>query len=377
MKSFFFEARAFHHTKTKELVKHIPPHSAALIMHENIDVTAAESLIQKQVKLVINYKTSMTGTYDRNGVKTLLEANVPVYDIVTMIDHTSVIHQGKIRVKSDELFLWEDNTWKKVAKLYRYNFKRISHLKKIAFLHFPDKFQKFVENSLINAKKELRTFSYGIDPNSLEECKDKNVLIVGRGEKYEKDLAAIHSWVIRNKPFIIAVDGGAEGLIQKGIKPNIILGDMDSITDRTLHCGARLIAHQYMNGNSPGADRVRALGLKVESIAFPGTSEDIALLLPFWAGANKLFIIGSHTSMVDFLEKGRSGMGSSILTRIQAGHKIVDLRGIHHVQLKQERNFSLRLSALPVSALVILTFAYNEKVKLLLEIVWYSLRSGG
>ena len=45
----------------------------------------------------------------------------------------------------------------------------------------------------------------------------------------------------------------ADALIDAGYKPDVIVGDMDSVTDDALRCGAELLIHAYEGGEAPGA----------------------------------------------------------------------------------------------------------------------------
>ena len=67
---------------------------------------------------------------------------------------------------------------------------------------------------------------------------------------------------------MIGVDGGANALLDAGYRPDMIVGDMDSVSDRALNCGAEIVVHAYPNGNAPGLPRVQDLGL--ESVTLPG-----------------------------------------------------------------------------------------------------------
>ena len=70
--------------------------------------------------------------------------------------------------------------------------------------------------------------------------------------------------------------------------------------------------HGYPDGRAPGAERLEALGLEHTVFHAAGTSEDIAMLLAFERGAELIVAVGTHTSMVDFLDKGRAGMASTV-----------------------------------------------------------------
>src|SRR5205807_6175677 len=98
--------------------------------------------------------------------------------------------------------------------------------------------------------------------------------------------------------------GGAGAWLEAGWRPDVIIGDFDSVSTRALQSGAQLVVHAYPGGRAPGAERLEALGLEYVVFEAAGTSEDIALLLAFEKGAELLVAVGTHASMVEFLDKG-------------------------------------------------------------------------
>ena len=58
--------------------------------------------------------------------------------------------------------------------------------------------------------------------------------------------------------------------------------------------------------------------LGIDAVVFPatGTSEDVAMLLADDKGATLIAAVGTHVTLVEFLDKGRSGMASTFLTRL-------------------------------------------------------------
>ena len=156
----------------------------------------------------------------------------------------------------------------------------------------------------------------------------KHVVVVVRGSGYKNDLQAIKDYIEDYKPIMIGVDGGADALLEYGYIPDLIIGDMDSITDEALLRGKEILVHAYPDGRAPGMCRIEALGLEAKRLASYGTSEDVAMLLAFEQKAELIVTLGTHTHMIDFLEKGRKGMSSTILVRMKIGGKLVDAKGV-------------------------------------------------
>jgi uncharacterized membrane-anchored protein len=86
-----------------------------------------------------------------------------------------------------------------------------------------------------------------------------------------------------------------------------------------------------------------------------GTSEDVAVLLADELGATLIVAVGMRFTLVEFLDKGRSGMASAVLTRIRVGDKIVDAKGVS--RLYQSRISTMALVLLALAALVTILVA--------------------
>lgn len=370
MKMSYLEGQAYENTVTKQLTSYIPKKRIAVLHHEDIDSMAANSLIECKVKAVLNYKISMTGKYDHDGVVRLIEAGIPVYDILEVKNKELNLNESYLRIRHDKLYKFVNDRWLEVATISRYHFAEIDELKQQAKTNFPQQFLQFAENSLYYAQKELKDFS--AQREILSWVKNENVLIVVRGANFEKDLQACWKKLKKQNMKVIAVDGAADRLLQLGISIDAVVGDMDSVSVEALKKSRRRYVHTYMNGKSPGEERLKTLKLPYENIQFIGTSEDIAILFSFWSGAKKIFLIGSHSSMNEFLEKGRKGMGSSILVRMQANDKIIDLKGYYEME-QQTQQFFISASMVPIAISFFLMALNFRKLELLMMLLkhWF------
>ncbi len=209
----------------------------------------------------------------------------------------------------------------------------------------------FVDNTLEYAKKEKDILLGNLEvPYLKTHILNRHVLIVVRGSSYKEDLKTISSYIDEERPVLIGVDGGADALLEFGLKPDIIVGDMDSVSDTALCSGAEIVVHAYANGKAPGLERVQSMDLEAAVCPMPGTSEDLAMILAWEYGASLIVAVGTHSNMIDFLEKGRKGMGSTFLVRLKVGSILVDARGVS--QLYKQNLHSRYLLQLLVAALV-------------------------
>ncbi|HMC08766.1 MAG TPA: putative cytokinetic ring protein SteA, partial [Actinomycetota bacterium] len=212
--------------------------------------------------------------------------------------------------------------------------------------------ERFAENTIeyIRAEREYLLDAIHL-PDVRTDLAGRHVLVVVRGYGYKKDLAALRGGYIPDfRPVLIGVDGGADALLDVGLRPDVIIGDMDSVTTGALTCGAELILHAYADGRAPGAERLDALGLDYRTFEAVGTSEDVAMLLAHEMGAELIVAVGCHASLTELMDKGRKGMASTFLVRLRVGPKLVDAKGVS--ELHRSGPTGLQLAELVAAAAV-------------------------
>ena len=364
--------------KTKQLCKRIHPQQIALIDHPDVDEMAAQSLLEAGVRAVINLSPFMTGRYPAEGARSLLQMGVPLYEWKAKAEHPRLIAEldgAKVMIKNDELFVHTEDGWRRLAALDAVNRETISAKWQEAHARLDDTLSSFIDNTLQYAVREKDLFLKRLCQLKLRtQMADRHVVVVVRGKHYKEDLLTLTPYIREYRPVLIGVDGGADALLESGYRPDLIVGDMDSISDRALGCGAEIVVHAFPDGRSPGEQRVKQLGLPYHLLPAPGTSEDVAMLLAFENQAELIVTIGTHTNMIDFLEKGRKGMASTLLVRTKIGTKLIDAKGVS--QLYQPRwswkLWGWCLAAMIVPVLAIL--AINPVARHAAQMLWMQWR---
>ena len=344
------------------------------IDHRDLDEIAAESLAQKKVKAVVNINSSMSGRYPNNGPRKLAEANIPHYDLAGE-DFYCRVREGEIvTIRGGELYLGEQH----VASARVVDGAVISQQLGLAEENLDALLDDFVQNTLEYALREKELILGGIDfPPLVTEIDGRHVLVVVRGQSYREDLKAVGHYLDEVKPVLIGVDGGADALLEFGRVPDIVVGDMDSVSDQTLRRAKEILVHAYTDGNAPGLARVENLGLRANVVKAPGTSEDIALLLAYEKGAKLIAAVGTHSNMIDFLEKGRKGMASTFLVRLKVGSRLIDARGISQLYRERVSVRSLLLLALAASIPVLALALANPTIRHVFRLLAMRLQLGG
>jgi uncharacterized membrane-anchored protein len=331
---------------TKNLTKRLSAGDIAIIDHGDLDRVSADALIGCQVKAVVNVAPSITGRYPNMGPHLLVEAGIPLVDNVGPDVFARVSEGQTVWLDGDSLYLADEV----VAQGTLQDKDSVAEAEAAAKAGLSTQLEAFVANTMEYLKREheMLVESAGV-PDLRTKLTGRHVLVVVRGYHYKEDLALLRGYIREYKPIMIGVDGGADALLEAGHKPHIIIGDMDSVSDKALACGAELIVHAYPDGRAPGQARVQDLGIACTLFPAAGTSEDVALLLADDKGASLIVAVGTRFSLVEFLDKGRSGAASTFLTRLRVGGTLVEPKGVS--QLYQSRISSWALLPLVLAAL--------------------------
>ncbi|MBT9259299.1 MAG: hypothetical protein KM310_06035 [Clostridiales bacterium] len=315
--------------RTKELVKRLRPGDMALLNHRDLDRVAAQALLRIPVKAVLNAQPSISGRYPASGTDLLLERGIPVVDGLGegLLD---LLRDGDWVTVDEEGRVWQQG---KLLAQGRWVTRELLAEERHRYqARFQEEFTAFLQNTLSYARKEKDVLLRDIPfPPPRVPLAGRPCLVVVRGLDVPEDLQMLAPFIRYEKPVLLAVDGGADALLEQGYRPDIIVGDMDSVSDEALRKARQIIVHAYPDGRAPGWARVEALGLSADRVAMPGTSEDLGLLYAYQMGARLLVLVGSHSSFVDFMEKDRPGMASTLITRLKVGHLLVDAKGVHQL----------------------------------------------
>jgi len=357
--------------RTKNLLRRIQPGEVAVIDHEDLDRVAAEELVAKQVSAVVNAAPSISGRYPNLGPLIVVDAGVPLVDGVGRLLTSKVREGDHVRVQDDRVYVGD----RLVGVGTRQTTDSIAAAMSAAQQRLADQFEDFATNTLGFMARERDLLFGGSGLPELEHrMSGRHVLVVVRGYSYREDLAALRPYIREVRPVLIGVDGGADALREEGYRPDIILGDMDSVSERALMDGAEIVLHAYRDGTAPGRERLIALGLPHKVVNVSGTSEDAAFLLAHGKGADLIVAVGSHGNLREFLDKGRSGMASTFLVRLRVGETLVDAKGVSRLYRTRIRLRDSILLMCAAVALVAIVVVLSPPLRLEARLLWESLR---
>lgn len=349
---FRLPGRAVVGRKTKEIAPRLDASSIPIIDHENLDRVTAETLVESGIGAVVNARRSATGSYPNLGPVILARAGIHIVDGVGEAIFERASTGDEIEVVGDGVY--RDGVL--LATGEHLDFEGAERLLRGSREAVGLALESFAQNTVefMRREKELLFSTLDVPPEISRSIRGRHVLVVARGYDYREDLATLGPYLRDVKPFIVAVDGGADALLETGRRPDLVFGDMDSVSSRALRAADRVLVHGYAGGGAPGLARVREAGVVGAGVLpSPGLSEDVAILLADQCGAELIVAVGTHVGLTEFLDKGRKGASSTFLTRLKVGPKLVDAKGVS--KLYPTRLSVAHLVALVAAGLVALT----------------------
>jgi uncharacterized membrane-anchored protein len=333
--------------RTKRLTGRLRPGDIAVIDHVDIDRVAADALVAVGVAAVLNAKPSISGRYPNLGPEVLIKNGIVLIDNLGE-EIFAGLHEGAVISIADDVILLDGEP---VASGVRQDADTVAASMADAREGLSVQLEAFAANTMDYLKQERDLLLDGVGvPDVRTSIAGRHVLIVVRGYDYKDDLDVLRPYIHEYKPVLIGVDGGADALVENGYTPDLIIGDMDSVTDDVLRCGAEVVVHAYPDGRAPGLERVRKLGVPALTFPAAATSEDLAMLLADEKGATLIVAVGTHANLVEFLDKGRGGMASTFLTRLKVGGKLVDAKGVSRLYRQNISGSALLLLVLSAIA---------------------------
>lgn len=361
--------------KTKRLVGRLQPGDIAVIHHADIDRVAAETLVDAAPAAVINAAPSTTGRYPNLGPLLLCQAGIALVDDVGSDVMERIVEGSKLTLDGERVLV----DGEVVATGVLQDIDKVDAAIESARANIGPELERFAQNTVVYMRQEIALLTGTLDvPPTRVPLEGRHVLIVVRGIDYKEDLRLLRQSGYLNdvRPVLVGVDGGADALLAIGERPDLIIGDFDSVSEDTLRCGAELMVHGYTDGRAPGAKRLDDLGLPYTVFSAPGTSEDIAMLLAYEQGAELIVAVGTHNSMVEFLDKGRAGMASTFLVRMKIGSALVDAKGVSRLYQQTVRRRDLLMMVGAALATLFVVVLLSTPMRLVFRALWITLTAG-
>ena len=329
--------------RTPDLLRRLRPGDVAVLDHLDLDRVTAEALVACRLAAVVNASPSTSGRYPNLGPRVLVEAGVPLLDGVGLEVLTALEEGRQVRVHGADVF--QDEVL--VASGTAQTLDTVERSRTEARRGLAVQLDDFAANTteyLLQAQ-DLLLDGAGV-PSLRTRLAGRHVVVVVRGYDHAEDLRSLRRYLREHKPVLVGVDDGADALVEAGLRPDLVVGDLGRVSEATLTSGAELVVQQAPDGRAPGLERARQLGVSPVVFAAGGTAEDLALLLADEGGASLIVAVGTHTTLLEFLDAGRMRMASTFLTRLRVGGRLVDAQAVAELHRAPVSAWSLLLLVL-------------------------------
>ena len=353
--------------RTKRLVRRLSPEDIAIVDHTDLDRVSAEELLESGVRVVVNVSRSQSGRFQSPGPLLLVRGGVRLIDVPGAPLFEELSDGEPVTIRGASVFC--NGTCLASGRVLEEEELEVALRDQQARL--TEALAAFAENTMCYLRDEGRLLAEGIAfPPLSTRFRERHALVVARGPGHKRDLRIVKPYIRDFKPVLVGVDGGADALIEAGYRPDVIVGDMDSVSDGALRSGAEIVVHAYPeNGGAPGAARCERLGVPYHVVPALGISEDVALLLSHEKGAELIVAVGTHFNLIEFLERNRAGMSSTFLTRLKVGEILVDAKGVSRLVSRRVGLWPLAAFAATGLGAVVVAVVASPGLRHLIELV--------
>lgn len=329
--------------RTRQLARRLSPGDIAVIDHVDIDRAAAVALVDAGVVAVINAAPSVSGRYPNLGPQLLLNAGVALVDNVGADAFGEISDGDTLRVVGDTIYRGDTVLGCGV----RQDAGSVAAALESSKDGLASQLEAFSATTIEHLRRERDLLIDGAGVPTLDTpLARRHVLVVMRAFDYGADLAALKTYIKEMSPVLVGVDAGADVLLDSGYRPDLVVTAADDVSDQALLCGAELVYVAPRDGRNRTSDRLERLGVRPVDFAATGTAEDAALLLAAAADAGLVVVAGSHSSLLEFVDRGRSTMASAILARAAVGSRLVDAKAVAAMYRNRVRGWWVVLLAL-------------------------------
>jgi uncharacterized membrane-anchored protein len=349
--------------RTNTLVRRLRPGDVAVIDHLDLDRATAEALIDCGVAAVVNASPFISGRYPNLGPELLAKSGVVLLDNVGSEVFAKISDGSVVRVHDGQLYVRDEP----VVTGRELSVDDVQEMMEEARGGLSTQLQSFTHNTTEFLRREQDLLLHGQGAPALRTKLDgRPVVIVVRGYDYRDDLKRLKRYIHEQRPVLIGVNAGADALIAAGHRPDVVVvgedglaqgsraGDGATVSDKALRGAREVVLHTDRAGRAVGSDRLDRIGVRAQNFSASGTSEDVSMLLADLSGASLIVLVGTHATLDEFLDRHRSGLASTFLTRLRVGPKLVDAKGVPHLYSGRVRMWHLLLVLLAgVAALLV------------------------
>jgi uncharacterized membrane-anchored protein len=338
------------HRDFRTLLTRIEPGDLVVIDRRDVDAASARLLVDRKPYAVLNAAEFVSGRFANLGPSVLLDAGI----VLLEGDPEAVrgLKSGDtLRLDGDTLYAGTEpalEVRRLTPDLVRERMERAragmaSQLD--TFAHTTSEFLRQEQGVLLNGTglPDLRTDLAG-----------RTVVVVGP-QATAADVRRLSRFLREQRPVLVGVDGGAELLVRRRRRLDLLVLSADGApSDRALRRAREVVLH-----GAPEAVRrqVDKLDLPAHTVATGVSSTDLALLLAHRGGARLVVPVGDPATLEQLIDRERSDQASTVLTRMRLGTAVVDASSVPLLYTGRVRVWHLLVVLLATLAVLGFTLA--------------------
>ena len=308
------------------LLRRVRPGDIVVLDALDLDRITADVLVEAGVAAVINASPSISGRYPNLGPEVLVGNGVTLIDETGPEVFKKVKDGSRVRLNNGGVYSGD----RRIAVGKERTEEEIHELMVEAKTGLVAHLEAFAGNTIefIRSDSPLLIDGMGI-PDIDVDVHRRHVVIVAEEPDAIEDLKALKPFIKEYQPVLVGVGTGADTLRRAGYRPQLLVGDPDTMSVEVLRSGAQVVLPADADGHAKGLERIQDLGIGAMTFPAAGSAADLALLLCDHHGASLIVTAGHTASIEEFFDRTRQQSNpSTFLTRLRVGEKLVDAKAV-------------------------------------------------
>ena len=292
----------------------------------DLDRITADALVEAGVAAVVNASQSISGRYPNLGPEVLVANNITLIDDAGPEVFKKIKDGARVRVNSGCVYAGD----RRIARGTERTDEEIHDMMHEAKSGLVAHLEAFAGNTIEFIRSESPLLIDGMGIPSIDvDVNRRHVVVVAEEPCAEDDLKALKPFIKEYQPVLVGVGTGADVLRKAGYRPQLVVGDPDSMSVEVLRSGAQVVLPADADGHAKGLERIQDLGVGAMTFPAAGSAADLALLLCDHHGASLIVTAGHGASIEEFFDRSRAQSNpSTFLTRLKVGEKLVDAKAV-------------------------------------------------
>jgi uncharacterized membrane-anchored protein len=316
--------------RTRMLLPRLRPGDLAVLDHLDMDRATAQGLVDAGVSAVVNASPMISGRYPNLGPEVLTQAGIVLVDGIGGPGLGAIKDGSRVRLHEATVYVDDEP----VARGRLVDADTVRDEMAEARTGLATQLETFTHNSteFLRREQDLLLHGRGL-PRPATRISGRPVVVVVRGHDFAAELDAIRPYLREQNPVLIGVERGADALAEAGFRADVVVidggeDDAERPSVKVLRAARDVVVRVDRGGDRSATDALERLGVRPLRLESAATPEDAALILADAGDASVIVGVGMHATLDEFLDRQRSGLASTYLTRLKVGPRLVDASAV-------------------------------------------------